>query len=169
MSSLDGPLRNAANNGDRDRVRQLLQDGADPDAPNKNGVTALQLAIGNQHHDVVAVLVDAGANPFQRVGQVLSPIAMASSSGDAVTLRTLLRTNCRPGFGDLENALGWAVVSANIECIDTLLEHGAEVGAADPTTGRTALDHARWWYDEAHPESKPRYQRVVDHLQPYFT
>ena len=168
MPGLEGALRNAANNGDLERARALLADGASPTSVGKHGTTSLQLAVSNGHRDVAQVLVEAGGDPFQRTQRSLSPAALAASSGDAELLSILLRSEVRPEFGDLENALGWAVVSASLECIDVLIEHGVDVCAIDPKSGRNALEHARWWHREAHPELKPKFERVIHHLEPYF-
>lgn len=63
------PLCAAASWGYTEIVRLLLQHGADPNAietPNKGPMTALKWATRNGHDDVVAILVEAGADPFRR-------------------------------------------------------------------------------------------------------
>jgi uncharacterized protein len=44
-------------------VRALAEAGADLDAPDPDGTTALNLAIINAHYDVAALLIEKGANP----------------------------------------------------------------------------------------------------------
>ncbi|REJ74821.1 MAG: ankyrin repeat domain-containing protein [Acidobacteria bacterium] len=167
MTRLDGRLRNAANNGEIDTVRRLLAEGASPDAPNADGMTGLQLATRNGHLDVVAELIAAGADPFRRERGLQSSLAIASSSGDAETVLALLRSEREPVVGDLENAVGWAVAFASPETIEILVEHGADVRAVDPATGRTALDHAQWWCEQAHPDNRPKFERVLATLRAF--
>ena len=162
---LAGPLRNAANNGELDRVRELLRAGAPPDIPNKKGQTALQLAVEGRRYKLVPTLIAAGADPFRRVNPWMSPIATAAVRTEAEVLRALLASDqTQPRPGDLEDALAWAVIGASIECIDILLERGADFRARNEK-GHDAIDRARWWRDEAHADNKPKFQRVIDHLR----
>ena len=53
----------AARNGCYDCVDALLGAGADIDFPTPDGVTALMMALDNDHNDVAKLLLDRGANP----------------------------------------------------------------------------------------------------------
>ena len=53
----------AARQNAQDAVRALAESGADLDAQDPDGATALQLAIINQHYDLAALLLEHGANP----------------------------------------------------------------------------------------------------------
>jgi ankyrin repeat protein len=50
-------------NNDIDEVKRLLEAGADVNAPDEDGDTALMWAVFKGHKDVVKVLYAAGANP----------------------------------------------------------------------------------------------------------
>ena len=52
----------AARQGARDGVRALAEAGADLDAADPDGTTALNIAIINAHYDVAALLVEKGAS-----------------------------------------------------------------------------------------------------------
>jgi uncharacterized protein len=53
----------AARDGCYDCVEELLSARADVDVPTPEGVTALMLALDNEHDDVAKLLLDRGANP----------------------------------------------------------------------------------------------------------
>jgi ankyrin repeat protein len=57
------PLMFAAREGAAEAVRALAAGGADLDARDPDGVTALLVAILNAHYDVAATLADLGADP----------------------------------------------------------------------------------------------------------
>jgi ankyrin repeat protein len=57
-----GPLHDAARDGDKERVVQLLQTGANIAEPDETGEPALLVAALAGHKDVVAVLLDKGAD-----------------------------------------------------------------------------------------------------------
>lgn len=56
-------LMYAARQNAQDAVRALAESGADLDAQDPDGATAIQLAIINQHYDLAALLLEHGANP----------------------------------------------------------------------------------------------------------
>jgi hypothetical protein len=95
------PLVAAAGNGDLERVRQLLQSGADPngqdcdDFVNDQGVvtkqlgfTPLMLAVGHGYLEVAEVLVRAGADPNRATSDGRTAMSFAVESGrpEAVAL-----------------------------------------------------------------------------------
>ena len=58
---LNHDLLSAAAKGELDKVEALLQQGADPNAADENGATALTKAVNGKHVDVVNVLIAAKA------------------------------------------------------------------------------------------------------------
>lgn len=56
------PLHHAANIGNSDAVKALLDNGADANQVNHNGVTALHCASWHGHTSIVQLLCEAGAN-----------------------------------------------------------------------------------------------------------
>ena len=55
-------LLEASRNGNVDAARALLEAGADVDARNADGITALMMAAARGHVEVVHVLLEAGAD-----------------------------------------------------------------------------------------------------------
>jgi ankyrin repeat protein len=58
---INSDLLEAAEAGDTARVEQLLEQGADVNAKDKDGYTALMLAAFSGHTETVKTLLDAGA------------------------------------------------------------------------------------------------------------
>src|SRR4051812_35816191 len=55
-------LIKAAIDGKIDAVTALLEQGADPDAPNKSGDVAIVAAARNHHTNIIHLLIDKGAD-----------------------------------------------------------------------------------------------------------
>jgi ankyrin repeat protein len=61
---LTAEMSDAIRKGELDKVRVLLQQGADPDAADRtSGNSALHFAVINGHAEIVKVLLSAGADP----------------------------------------------------------------------------------------------------------
>lgn len=87
----DGPLRHAAKEGDVDLVCLLLEHGADTKTYDDDGYSALHLAVQNNRHTAVQILLEAGADPFLAKGEGkvrisgredMTPSYFALSGGD---------------------------------------------------------------------------------------
>ncbi|CAD5118152.1 DgyrCDS6888 [Dimorphilus gyrociliatus] len=57
-------LRELGKNGEGrpSEIEQLIEEGADPNGTNKDGVPVLQVAVKNSHTDAIPVLIDSGAD-----------------------------------------------------------------------------------------------------------
>ena len=110
------PLLFAARQGCVDCARVLLKASADINATNPNGFSAILLAIINNHYDVVAFLLEQGAdaNIADEVGR--TPLYAA------VDMHTLPDSNL-PWPSELNNQL------TSLDLIQALLAHGANVNA----------------------------------------
>ena len=62
LAALDAPLADAAMREDSAAVRGLIAGGADPDSAHGDGMTALHWAAEHGDAEVIALLVDAGAD-----------------------------------------------------------------------------------------------------------
>ncbi|NOZ19742.1 MAG: ankyrin repeat domain-containing protein [Planctomycetes bacterium] len=76
-----GKLRKAAKVGDVERVKQLLDAGADINATDMFSQTALHLAALHGHKDVVQLLIDRGANVNPTDESGATPLNYARSKG----------------------------------------------------------------------------------------
>jgi len=89
-------LMAAAYAGDLERVQQLLAAGADVNATDDSGWTALMKACYNTEHkrgfaEVVQALIDAGANIEAPIGYGVRPLMLAAGYGETAVVDTLLR------------------------------------------------------------------------------
>jgi ankyrin repeat protein len=138
-------LLQAAEGGDAARVRELLAAGADPEARDAEGASALMLAAHGGHLDAVRALIDAGAD-----------VNAADARGFGALARAVHNPDLDRGFPDVVKALIDA--GANVEApigygvrplmlaaaygetavVETLLDAGADVLARNDG-GLTAL------------------------------
>ncbi|MFO7957437.1 MAG: ankyrin repeat domain-containing protein, partial [Candidatus Brocadiia bacterium] len=76
-------LREAARDGDLERVRALLQEGAEPNARGHAGGTALHNAARAGHAGVVEALLEAGADVNATDSDGFKPVDLAEQQGHA--------------------------------------------------------------------------------------
>jgi ankyrin repeat protein len=118
--------------GDADRLRELLDAGADPNEFAEDGFMALGLACFFKHPDAVRLLLDRGADVHQRARneqiQVLPIHAAAANGGSVEIVRMLLDAGAdanatQPGGF---RAIDAARQDGNEELERLLLDHGAD-------------------------------------------
>jgi len=89
-------LAAAAAAGDAARVRELVGDGADPNAQGDKGMNLLQYALAEQNPDGLKALLDAGADPARPGMGGSTVIHNAAIADDAVYLEILLAHGANP-------------------------------------------------------------------------
>ena len=136
------PVADAAMKRDIDAVRALLKDGADVNAAQGDGMTALHWAARTGDVELTQMLLYAGANvkAATRLGNY-TPLMMAADQGHAKVIAALVS-----GGADVKaaNALGTtplmlAAASGNPDAVTILVENGAEIEATEKTFGQTPL------------------------------
>jgi ankyrin repeat protein len=139
------PLAQAAAAGDAGRVRELASGGAEPDAHDEHGLTAMIHAARNGHAAAVQALLDAGASPDRpdRFVNGWTPLMHAVHKGQYGAAALLLVS------GADVDARAWGGVTALVlasadpgdDIVRLLLDHGADPHArAD--SGATPLINA---------------------------
>ena len=138
----DSPVADAAMRGDTEGVRTLLRGGADVNAAQGDGMTALHwTALGNDV-ETMNVLLYAGAatEALTRVG-AYTPLHLASSRGHAAAVARLLEAGSKVGPFTATGVqpLHLAAQAGNVETVEALLDRRADINAKDKTHGRTPL------------------------------
>jgi len=136
------PVADAAMARDREAVKTLLKNGADVNAAQGDGMTALHWAARSGDVELTQMLLFAGANVKATTRLVgYTPLMMAAELGHAGVIAALLS-----GGSDAKaaNALGTtplmlAAASGNAQAVTTLVENGAEIEAKEKTFGQTPL------------------------------
>src|SRR5579864_2990198 len=129
-ASSDLRVPEAAQQGDGQAVRSLIDQKADVNAAQGDGMTALHWAAFKDDLETVQVLLQAGANvkATTRNG-ALTPLIMASRNGNAAMIAALLKagSDVNTATADGMTALMAAAVSGNVEAAKVLLDHGANI------------------------------------------
>ncbi|WP_420632484.1 ankyrin repeat domain-containing protein [Candidatus Palauibacter sp.] len=141
-SAPDAPVAEAASRGDLESVRALLRDGADVNAAQGDGMTALHWAALRGEAEMVSVLVYAGANVASttRLG-AYTPLHLASRDGRAEVAALLIDAGSDPNAATTtgSTALHLAASGGDVPTLTSLVEAGAEVDAREKAHGQTPL------------------------------
>jgi ankyrin repeat protein len=141
-AQLETPVADAARDGNRPRVRALLERGADVSAAQGDGMTALHWAAMSGDLELAQLLVKAGANvkATTRIAAA-TPLLLAAENGHASVVRVLLDAGADARAADTNGttALMLAAAAGQADAIRALLQHGALLEARDRVMERTAL------------------------------
>ena len=144
------PLIDAVRSGNVTLVRTLLSEGADVDAPQPDGATALHWAVHLEEVAAVDLLIQAGADVNVANDLAVTPLLMACTSGHGVIVERLLAAgadlNKRLSSG--ETALMRATRAGSLQAVKGLLARGADIDTSEGTFGQTAL---MWAVANGHP------------------
>jgi hypothetical protein len=151
------PLTTAAYDGQLERVKELLDRGANADGDdepkytdeaegcltNEPYYTPLGEAARAGHASLVRLLLDAGAKVDRRNYRNETAFILAAQRGHVDVMRALVAAGADAhAIGAMGNALAYAVVSSDMAptCIAYLLELGVKADVVDAFS-RTAIDH----------------------------
>jgi hypothetical protein len=135
----------AADMGDLDALRAMLDERPERiGLRDESGWTALHHACYRDHTDVIALLVDRGADTNAvAIGECV-PIHMAATEGTAEAIEILARGGADLNIPDDTGitALHYAALPGRLDVVQALIQHGAAVNMKDAKQ-ETALDIAR--------------------------
>ena len=137
------PVADAAMRGNRDAVRALIAQGADVNAAQGDGMSALHWAADKGDADLTEMLVYAGANPgaVTRIGQY-TPLHLASRAGSAAAVRALLKAGAKVDAKTSVSGatpLHLAAAAGDPAVVTALLDAKADVNAKEAEWGQTPL------------------------------
>src|SRR5881394_3464211 len=135
-------VADAAMRGDRDEVLALLEHGADVNAAQGDGMTALHWAAVNEDVELAKSLIYAGANVRATTRlNAITPLWLAAQSGDSLMVRLLLDNKAEPDATTTTGVTPLMIASAsgNALAVSVLIERGADANAREKTYGQTPL------------------------------
>lgn len=144
------PLIEAAKSSDRGAVRALIAKGADVNAVEPDGTTALHWASYRDDVESADAILRAGAKVNSANDLGATPLWIASLNGSAAMVRRLLQAGANPNAALLlgETPVMVASRSGSTEVVEQLLAKGANVNAS-AARGQTAL---MWAVAQNHPD-----------------
>ncbi len=137
------PVADAAERGDVAAVKSLLKDGADVNAAQGDGMSALHWAADRGDAALAEILLYAGASTSAqtRIGQY-TPLHLAGKSGSAAVASALLKAGADVNGRSTNSgvtALHLAASSGNPAVVTVLLDAKADVNAKENEAGQTPL------------------------------
>ena len=141
-------LADAAEHSDGVLVRTLLDAGADVNAPQVDGMTALHWAVYHGDPETAGLLVRSGAEVNAQNHYGVPPLSMAATNADAqiVTLLLDAGANANAVLRGGETVLMTAARTGSLGAVRALLAHGADPNAME-ARNQTAL---MWAAAEGH-------------------
>src|SRR5690242_17487470 len=144
-------IADAASKGNKAEIERLLKRGADVNAQQADGATALQWAAYRGDANLAELLLKAGAKPGLANHDGATPLWLAAARGDAAVIQALLKggadANEQLPLG--RRPLMLAARSGHVDAVHALLDHGADVNASETERGTTALMQAA---DQGHAD-----------------
>ncbi len=145
--------------GEHDRALELIRQGADVNALQPDGTSALHWAVYQVDETLVDALLRAEARPDVVNNFGSSPLAEAIKVGNLALVEKLLQAGADANYRnqDDQSALMLAVSIGSKDIAELLISKGADVNVAEKLTGQTALMWA------AGQGSAPLTRLLLDH------
>ena len=140
----ESPVADAAMRGDAVAVRALIADGADVNAAQGDGMTALHWAARHGDADLVRTLLGVGADvgAGTRIGHYTA-LHVAAQGGAGEVVEMLLGAGADPELairsGGAARPLHFAAAAGSERTVAALVAAGADVNAAEESWGQTPL------------------------------
>ena len=137
------PVADAAERGDLATVKALLKDGADVNAAQGDGMSALHWAAERGNAELAELLIYGGANHSAqtRIGQY-TPLHLAGKSGSAAVAKALLQAGADVNVRSSNSGvtpLHMAAASGSADTVNVLIDAKADVNATESEAGQTPL------------------------------
>jgi ankyrin repeat protein len=127
-------FRQAALDGEFERVKGLVKKGVDCNVTDQAGSTALMLAAFNGHSEIVQFLIESGAAVDQRDYLDRTALLYGATGPFPETVKILLDHGADPNKVDSEehfSPLMHAAAEGNLEVVKVLIKYGADRNLKD--------------------------------------
>jgi ankyrin repeat protein len=143
-------LVDAARNADHATAVALLAERADPNQAEADGTTPLHWAVHYDDAELVARLIEAGANVSVANDYGATPMSEAAVAANPGVLTALVKAGADVDSPNADGQTALMVVarSGNTAAARALIEAGADVNAREQRKGQTAL---MWAVAQSHP------------------
>jgi len=144
-------LIQAARSGNAASVGAEIARGANANATEADGTTALHWAAHRNDVAIVDMLIRAGASAQAANRYGVRPISLAAVNGGTAVIKRLLDAGADPNttLAEDETVLMTASRSGVVDAVKVLLDHGADVNRHEKWRGQTAL---MWAAAEGHSD-----------------
>ena len=145
-------VADAAMNGDRTSVRNLIGQKVDVNAAQIDGTTALHWAVQANDIETAELLIRAGAKISAANHEGATPLLLATINGNASMIETLIKAGADPNAsltrtGD--TALMMSARTGKLDAVKALLDRGAQMNAKEAWGDTTPL---MWAVAERHSD-----------------
>ena len=144
----EAPVADAAESRDAAVIETLLKTGADVNAAQVDGMTALHWAVYHDEFQTAKLLVKAGADVRRENRYGVAPISLAATNGNGPLVELLLDSGADPNrvSDGGETVLMTAAYTGSLGVVEALLRHNADPNATEHRN-QTAL---MWAAAEGH-------------------
>ncbi|HBL98999.1 TPA: hypothetical protein DDZ86_05150 [Candidatus Dependentiae bacterium] len=127
------PLYQACSKNYKDIVKLLLENGANPNIPNKDKETPLYWACAKGYLEIVKLLLEKGANPNIANKDKETPLYLTCSNNFIEITRLLLENGAKVNILNKNGwtSLYWACCNYKLDIVKLLLEKDADVNIAN--------------------------------------
>jgi len=167
-------LQQAIKDGDLDRVKLLVEAGADPDVQDSYGYSHLHNAAQWGHLEIVKYLHSQGANIKNKDNGLTTPLWLAAYNGNLPLVEYLVNNGA-----DLDTPRAWfglfplnaAVAKGHVDVVKFLIEKGADVNKKFESFGSeykaslSSLESARIKKKEGKRDMIPKYEEIIKLLK----
>ena len=131
LAAGDCPLCEVAASGDATEIRRLLAEGANPNAADNRGISALMNAAHAGRSETVKILLNAGANPNAAEKKYnFTALVFATSKNHPEVVKVLLDAGANPNWEDkFHTILMQATSDGQTKIVKMLLDAGADPNA----------------------------------------
>jgi ankyrin repeat protein/CHAT domain-containing protein len=144
-SDIDSQLIEVAITGDTETIKFLIDNGADVNAKDKNGYTALMVAVKHDHIELVKLLIDKGVDVNVKHKGNKTALMSAAKRGNTETVKLLIDKDADVNAKDKKGktALMIAARLGNTKTVKLLIDKGADVNAKDSSDYTTLMRAVR--------------------------